>query len=307
MNPLSASELRQFLGELSRAPGELFAEKASGVFSLRSDLPGPQVLIMGGVHGNERGGWQAVAELLRRASRGELRIQRGSVTFVIANLPAIEREVRFIEKNLNRLFVRGLATGNNCAETARAQELLPFLGKAEFMLDLHATTAPSPPFLMCEEHLVEDARRIGAERVVLGWAALGDSSVSGDSESFVLSCGKRAFTMENGQWCWEGSFQSAFETALRFLQYTGLLPGARSVAPIVQLFRLYMVQNKLRDGFRYARSWQTFDPISAGELIGTDGENEYRASEDSFMIMPGDPLKVTVGSDLYLLARAVAA
>lgn len=51
------------------------------------------------------GGWQALAELLRTFSTGEQAIRCGELTMAFGNLPAIAKEVRYIEQNLNRLFL----------------------------------------------------------------------------------------------------------------------------------------------------------------------------------------------------------
>ncbi|MCA3176279.1 MAG: succinylglutamate desuccinylase/aspartoacylase family protein, partial [Burkholderiales bacterium] len=44
--------------------------------------PGPQVLVLGAVHGNEICGTRAIERVLREIDDGSLKIERGSVTFI---------------------------------------------------------------------------------------------------------------------------------------------------------------------------------------------------------------------------------
>ncbi|MFO0387775.1 MAG: succinylglutamate desuccinylase/aspartoacylase family protein, partial [bacterium] len=49
--------------------------------------PGPRVLILGAVHGNEICGTRAIERVLREIDDGSLKIERGSVTFVPVTNP----------------------------------------------------------------------------------------------------------------------------------------------------------------------------------------------------------------------------
>ena len=66
------------------------------------------------------------------------------------------------------------------------------------MLDLHATSLPSMPFLMCEEPVLPFARRLGISPIVLGWGSLGAGALFGDTETYVNAHGGRGMTVENG-------------------------------------------------------------------------------------------------------------
>jgi predicted deacylase len=303
---LQSHELFGFLDGVTAAPGALSLAEVPNAFVMDSGLPGPRVLVFGGIHGNERGGWQAVAELIRQFCAGSRTLERGSLTLAIGNLPAIQKEVRYVSHNLNRLFRDELNDRDLSPEHRRAAELRQLIGNADFLLDLHATTAPSLPFLMCEEHLIADARSIGAERIVVGWGTLGEDSIGGDTETYALSHGVRAFTMENGQWCWEQSANCALDVATRFLTYTGVEVSGSLVASSSKIFRLFEVQNKVRDGFLYQQAWSTFDRLAAHQVIGYDSVEKFLAPKECVIIMPGNPERLQVGEDLYLLAEEVS-
>jgi predicted deacylase len=64
----------------------------------------PRVVIFGSIHGDEPAGFEAIKALLVQFASGELQLERGSLTLAVGNEEALERRVRKVEKNLNRLF-----------------------------------------------------------------------------------------------------------------------------------------------------------------------------------------------------------
>ena len=65
--------------------------------------PGPRLLVLGAVHGNETAGTHGIRRVLAEINAGRLTIQKGSVTFVpITNPLAFERKQRNGDRNLNR-------------------------------------------------------------------------------------------------------------------------------------------------------------------------------------------------------------
>ena len=71
------------------------------IITITGAEPGPTVAIFAGVHGNERAGVYALEALIPR-----LTITRGTLYLVFANPAAIEANVRMVNKNLNRCFLR---------------------------------------------------------------------------------------------------------------------------------------------------------------------------------------------------------
>lgn len=65
--------------------------------------PGPRLLVLGAVHGNEVCGPLAIREAIEACRSGALRIRRGEVTFVpVANPKAYRQQTREGDRNLNR-------------------------------------------------------------------------------------------------------------------------------------------------------------------------------------------------------------
>ncbi|GMF35312.1 unnamed protein product [Phytophthora fragariaefolia] len=129
----------------------------------RAAVGGPNVTIVGGVHGNERIGVEVLDALrlaLLRASpltvAGNLfpRVTRGSLTLVYGNPRAqrIGKRGSDPHADLNRCFPRDLLDvpetelGSDY-EHRRAKELAPLFAASDLLVDLHSTNKPSPPFV----------------------------------------------------------------------------------------------------------------------------------------------------------------
>jgi succinylglutamate desuccinylase len=69
--------------------------------SIRGSLPGPTLLILGGIHGNEPAGVLAAARVLPRIKERRAAL-RGEVVFLRGNTRALQRKVRYIDADLNR-------------------------------------------------------------------------------------------------------------------------------------------------------------------------------------------------------------
>ena len=65
--------------------------------------PGPRLIVLGAVHGNEVSGSKAILKVIQEFEAGERLLQNGQVTFVpITNPLAYNRKQRNGDRNLNR-------------------------------------------------------------------------------------------------------------------------------------------------------------------------------------------------------------
>jgi len=71
------------------------------IASIRGSLPGPTLLILGGIHGNEPAGVLAADRVLLRIQERRADL-RGEVVLLRGNTRALERKVRYIDADLNR-------------------------------------------------------------------------------------------------------------------------------------------------------------------------------------------------------------
>ncbi len=89
-----------------------------------------KILIIGCQHGDEKLGEKVISHLHGEGYK--------DVSFILANERAAERNVRFIDQDLNRSFP-GNPKGNY--EERRAAEILPAIQSADIVIDIHTTTS----------------------------------------------------------------------------------------------------------------------------------------------------------------------
>lgn len=144
--------------------------------------PGPSLVVLGGVHGDETCGSVAIGRTIAAIDAGEIAIARGTLTLVpVANPLARRLGRREGERNLNRMLRPTSVPRDH--EDRVANRLCALLDEADALLDLHSFHTPGEPFAMigpsdndgplepfaraAEEEAF--AARLGASRIVEGW------------------------------------------------------------------------------------------------------------------------------------------
>jgi hypothetical protein len=120
------------------------------VFCRRTaDRPGPLLVVLAGLHGNELNGVAALAEFDEHSTP-----ERGEMIGLLGNLRALERNVRFLDHDLNRAFDNDFWREDTPErqEAATLWRLLERLADENpdrecWLVDLHGTSGHTPPYL----------------------------------------------------------------------------------------------------------------------------------------------------------------
>ncbi|WP_371134438.1 succinylglutamate desuccinylase/aspartoacylase family protein [Limnobacter sp.] len=286
--------------------------------------PGPKLIVLGAVHGNEVSGSKAILKMMAEFEAGERVLQNGQVTFVpITNPLAYNRKQRNGDRNLNR----NLTPASNPVdfEDHVANWLCPLLAAHDVLLDIHSFQKGDVPFALFgpknngnklesfghEEEERSLALRLGVSRFVDGWldtyakgvanrvAYLESTGGSGEglntdprygmgTTECMRASGGYAVTLECGQHDDPNGPLVAYRAIDNTLVYLGLLIGD-GVKPVDEYQHLSLVEvnDKHHVDDQFVRPWSSFDPVRKGELIGIrqSGE-EVRASRDGFIVFP---------------------
>ena len=299
---------------------------------------GPRLIVLGAVHGNEIGGTRGIERVLDELARGDLAIVRGTVTFVpVTNPLAWTLGRRAGDRNLNRNLRPNDAPQDY--EDRIANVLCPLLAQHDVLLDLHSFHTGGEPFAMLGpqdndgtlepfSHAAEEealALRLGARRVVEGWLdtyAAGvrkrlartapterahllstDPDYGVGTTEYMRRMGGYAITLECGQHEDPRAPEFAWRAIRNTLAHLGLVDEAAPPArDEVELLRLSEVIDRLHADDSFARPWASFDPVQAGDLIGTrhDG-TPVSAPRDGFIVFP-NPL-ATPGNEWFYFAQ----
>ena len=280
--------------------------------SFTAVAPGKRILITGAVHGNELAGMHGIRRVIKEIESGALAIARGSVSFVpITNPMAYAMQRRIGDRNLNRN-LQPTATPTEF-EDHIANWLCPLMAAHEVLLDLHSFQAQGQAFVMVgpennvgalEPTVHGDterdwALRLGVNRAVDGWLgtyAAGvearraraektdptagkrhdlDAKYGVGTTEYMRSTGGMALTLECGQHDDPNGPEIAYRAIRNTLALFALTD--EPVPPLAEKsegFRIAKVVDKFDSADTFSRAWQSFDPLKAGEVIGTRANGE---------------------------------
>lgn len=263
---------------------------------LQSDVSGPTVVILGGVHGNETCGVEALSVL------NKVSLQKGKLILLYGNPLAIEQNVRFVDYNLNRLFCEDAKVPDEARQSyeyLRSRQLLPYLDQADYCLDLHASFTPnSEPFIICESNAQDLIKYLPQNRVCYGFTKL----EPGGSDGYVNNMGKVGICIECGYLNDPTSTLAAVVSGQSFLQCLGMLDGeALTVNTSQQYLEAYELYYTKTDCFKLARSYQDFELLKAGEVLGLDGAESIISSAEQMILFARD--RSAVGAEAFLFVK----
>lgn len=259
-----------------------------------SKEPGPNLVIMAGVHGDEKCGLNAFDAILPTFSP-----LRGRVTFIIGSPEAVRVNQREFEGNLNRMFRPDseiTEAERNTYEYERSRELMPILAKADALLDIHSsTTEQTIPFVICEKQSFEVAAKLPIEVVVSGIDVLHPTG----TDAYVNQSGGFGICIECGNHNDPNATNIAIEAVNRFLTYLNVVEGeSNSDTNKQRLINAdWIYRNK--GSFILSKNFQEFEKVSEGSIIGFDGEGEIKAPYDGVILFPHNRTKPNTEAFLF--------
>lgn len=252
-------------------------------------------VILAGVHGDEKCGVEAFEKLLPN-----LQIERGRVLFGYGNPRAIEINKRFTEANLNRMFKRDDLLSKEDKESyeyKRAQFLKNYLNQADALLDIHASFTPnSKPFIICEANAKGIIEYLPVDLIVSGF----DQVEPGGTDYYMNSIGKIGICVECGYLGNAQSTKIAEESIVAFLQARGHIKKEVNSYKhsYICMYDLYITKT---NKFTLSKTFDDFEEISEGQIIGTDGEKEIRAEKRGVILFARNRNKI--GDEAFLLGE----
>jgi hypothetical protein len=279
--------------------------------------PGPRLIVLGAVHGNETCGTRAIERVLAELEAGQWQLQRGALSMVpVANPLAYANGTRNGERNLNRRLLPTDAPRE--VEDHIANLLCPWLAAHDVLLDLHSFRGPGEPFVLRGPadndgplepfaHAAAEGRLaecLGPTRIVEGWMTVyaegaarrrargltddADVSYGIGTTEYMRRQGGYGVTLE----CGRHEDPAAPEVAYRAIRQTVALLGLADLplSPPARAFerlRLATVVDRDHPDDRFVRPWASFDALRAGEPVAerTDG-TRWCAPRDGRIVFP---------------------
>jgi succinylglutamate desuccinylase len=296
------------------ADGSRFVSRLAG-----SD-PGPTLLIVGGVHGNEPAGLTAAREVAAELGGGF----RGDYVALAGNLRALAVGSRYLARDLNRQWspqkIAALDAGKVPEDPegmeqrelrAAIDEVVAAARGPVFFLDLHTTSAGGVPFGLSVD---QPKQRAFAAHfplpVILGL----EDQVEGVLSQYLRARGATTLSVEGGQHTDPVSV-GYLAAAIRIaLDAAGLvrLPGLEAargelalargeLPPLIEILFRHAITPE--EGFQMEPGFANIHPARAGQLLARDKSGEIRAPEDGVVLLP---LYQPQGDDGFFFGRARA-
>lgn len=304
------------------APPDLAARRLG---DYPGSAPGPTVVAIGALHGNEPAGPAAVRAVFERLER-ERPAFAGRLIGLRGNRRALAAGARYLARDLNRSWAHealaavvagGRASAPEDLELAElVAEIAPLLADARepvVFLDLHSTSAPGTPFV-CMSDVLRNRRIAFAlpVPVLLGI----EEALEGSLMGYFTELGHVAVAIEGGQHDDEATVGRLEAAIWLALVATGCLAerdvpglaGARALLARAAEGQPRVLEVRERhpvhpmDGFQMKPGFRNLDRVRRGERLAADVRGEIRARESGFVLMP---LYQSQGSDGFFLARPV--
>ncbi len=287
--------------------------------------PGPTLVFLGGVHGNEPAGVIALYQLIDELRSQEIEVY-GSIYAVAGNLSALRNGKRFEEEDLNRMWsfdqVKSFLNSENrpinsdrqeqidlykCFETILQSEPGPY-----YFFDLHTTSSETLPFITVNDNLLN--RTYTSQYpvpIILGI----EEYLEGPILSYVNELGYVAFGFEGGQHEDRASVvnhlafaylslvftRSISKDAINYHHYLEVLsktsPMGASFYEIFDHFGIHPDREfKMQPGF------VNFQKLKKGQQLATYAGETIYASNNGNIFMP---LYQNQGTDGFFIIRPI--
>lgn len=311
---------------LGRAAGASFPRVLA---RRRGDAPGPTLLAIAGLHGNEPAGVEAATRVLA-ALEARSPALRGEFVVLAGNRAALARGTRFVQRDLNRQWtperIEGLradAANPGVALGPEDREQLELLDAVEsalgvargkhYVIDLHTTSADGVPFAMLGDRLSHRAFALEFPLPLL--LGLLDA-IGGTLLEYLERRGCVAFGVEAGQHASERSVAHHEAVLWIALVASGVL--AETDAPDLDTHRARLatawrdLPHALRvhhrhaispeDRFVMAPGFANVQRVKRGTMLARDVHGAIAAERDEVLVMP---LYQKMGDDGFFLGREI--
>ncbi len=286
---------------------------------------GPTLIVVGGIHGNERSGRSALDRVRERLRPIEPRLL-GRVFLVTGNVRALAKEVRFVVYDLNRGWTRNNIIRNTSRPISASsedheqhellalfREVLQSAADEVYVLDLHSTSAGGRPFATVGDTLRNRsfARKLPVT-ILLGI----EEQLEGTMLEFLNNEGAVTLGFEGGQHDDPASVDNHEAVILLSLVNAGILrpEDLPEAAGLSQRLRnasgtLDILEVRHReavseiDEFRMEPGFRNFDPIRQGQVLASNRDGVITAPESGLIMMP---LYQKQGEDGFFIVRRVA-
>ncbi len=297
-----------------KEPSRIIGEYGTGA---QGDL----LFVTAGIHGNEPSGVIALQNVFRTLATDNPTVH-GKVVGISGNLAALEKDVRYIEEDLNRVWTNE-KIAQNIPQTHEQKEMRQIISTLEnypaqhfgkrYFLDCHTTSSKSLPYISVQEVNDNDSwAHKFPTYIVRGFSDL----IQGDIDHYLSRTGLTGFVFEGGQHTsrsaienHEGMIWLALKEALHLdLEALSCYPQcvehfSTHNAPGQKTFEIvYRHGLDQGDVFEMVPGFQNFDPVHKGQLLAHQNGRPIYSEHQGHIFLP---LYQAKGNDGFFIIKEV--
>ncbi|HTK04156.1 MAG TPA: succinylglutamate desuccinylase/aspartoacylase family protein [Candidatus Eisenbacteria bacterium] len=262
---------------------------ANKIWKIDAGRPGPHLMVLGGVHGNELTGIEVIKDLVAEFTAGTMKLSCGKLTLALGNPAAIELGLRATEPHfdLNRSFVPGTIAHPGSYEHERASELAPFIAEAEVLVDLHATNKPSKPFVVAT---AVDATRmkLAARYACDAFVVAPDAVIAGTTDGWITAHGGYGIGYESGLAGDVTKVRDVRTSVLRTMADLGMIAFGRGPSyrqDVVRIEEAVLLSGRVFE-FAAGKGLASFEPFAKGQTLGFIDGKAVTTPFDGLLMFP---------------------
>ena len=277
------------------------------------ETPGPKLIFVAGIHGNEAVGIQALQKVFKALEEIQPSIN-GSVLGIAGNIKALEQGKRYIDSDLNRIW---LEKEGDESEYSEKEEIIEVLKKEldshngeVVFFDLHSTSSESDPFILMSDTLRNRRlAEIAGIPVVLGiqeqlHGTMMDLTARAGFPTIIFEGGK-SDSPETDQ-CFEGLIWKMMH-GLCGLDTSAMVESKEALDKLdsftnryFEVFDKYVI--KKGADFTMNPGYRNFQPVKRNEELAVSNVNTVRASSSGLIFMP---LYQEQGKEGFFIAKSI--
>lgn len=311
--------------------GAQFKNRIIGTYE--SQIAGPLLIAMGGIHGNEPAGVLAIENVLNRLfeepSKNPDFLFKGNFIGLLGNVKAFNQQKRFIKEDLNRIWtadnIQKIRASDYKELGGEDQELFEIIkvieGSVQYynptnivFLDLHTTTANGGIFtIVTDDSSSEFIGKHLHAPVVKGLL----EGINGTTLQYFRGRlqGKSIVSVcfESGQHNDPNSVENAVSAIISCLRTIGcveasiveimhdkrLLAQAKNLPKVTSLAYCHRIEEN--DRFEMKGGYTNFQSITKGEWLASDKNGKILAPFDGLILMP---LYQKQGNDGFFIVKS---
>jgi len=255
---------------------------------VKGNSAGPTLVFFGGIHGNEPAGIRALQQVFSELDTENLSFH-GELFGIAGNLTALSKEVRFIQEDLNRIWLPHRMGSFSAFETDRTMEgremqelsriirhILHTASPPFYFIDLHTTSGDTEPFIVMNDSMLN--RRF-TQNFPLPCILGIEEYLTGALLSYINEMGYVALGFESGRHHDENAVINAKRFVLFTLGLTGFYPmdkiqlkrcreelnRTHTAKRFFEIYHQHLIQQG--EGFKMFPGFVNFEVVSKGVAV----------------------------------------